>query len=129
MEVIPCRSMDEGVVYVVSVVRSLCVESQTLRLRLGRGVDCARDRSSSEAQIALETGARARRRLRSRPGLGRVVDCAQNQGAGESLIPSEIRAWASRGSCFVRLGQEEVGLVNLKASFYSFFLLIRYPGI
>ncbi|KAG0530696.1 hypothetical protein BDA96_05G208900 [Sorghum bicolor] len=44
-----------------------------------------------------ETGARARRRLRSRSGLGRGVDCARDWGSGEALIALETGARARHG--------------------------------
>jgi hypothetical protein len=43
-----------GMAQVASGVRPPCVRSLAPRLRLGRGIDCARGRGSREALIALE---------------------------------------------------------------------------
>ena len=59
--------------HVASEVRPPCIRS------------LAPSRGSDEALIALEAGARARRRLRSRPGLGQGIDCARGQGLGQGV--------------------------------------------
>ena len=47
-------------------------------------------------KLGIEAEARARRWLRSRPGLGRGADCTRGQGSGESLVALKARARASR---------------------------------
>ena len=57
---VPCRG-GGGMARITSGVWPSCVRSQTPRLGLGRGVDCARGQGSGEALLVVEARARLRR--------------------------------------------------------------------
>jgi len=70
----PCCSVG-GMAHVISGVPPPCVGSLMLRMRLGRGVDCARSRGSVGARIAPET-----------KGSGEMMIALEVEGSGVAFI-------------------------------------------